>query len=180
MSQNGINVDRSSFSFTIVAMQNFRKATVRNATYKAFVAAMDVYEKRAYDAITLTDHTQEDLNELGNPYARRHGKLTLHAGSGGGYIRDGRHQIHRQGGQMARALRRKTTRYPEVKSVLRFDLNAAEHIRKVLEGDELLLPRDPLWEVVQAPKTISEMRQAIVRVLGKELRTQAAIRVGGG
>lgn len=179
MSDNGIRLDKSSLQFTIVSMANFRRSTVKNAMYKSLGAAMDVYEQRVREAISLQDETLEDLAEKDHPYARRHGSLTLHAGEGGGIIRDGRHMVHKRSGAMLRALRRKTQRSPEVKTSIWFDFGVAPHARRVLEGDGTLLPRDPLWEVVQGPKTITEIRTAVVRVMGMQLRSKAMIRFGG-
>jgi hypothetical protein len=53
---------------------------------------------RCLEMITLDDHTQADLNRLGNPYAKRHGP----EGSG---LHDPYQQVHEQTGALAAGLK---------------------------------------------------------------------------
>jgi hypothetical protein len=137
---------------------------------------MDEYEASLRVTIGQRDHSLAKLAQMDHPYAQRHGSLTLHRGEGGGRIRDGRHMVHRQSGGLLRALTRKTTRYPTVKGEMTF--RELPYLESLLGGDDKMLPRDPLWETAQGPKTIWAMRKAIVDVFGKQLRGQATLRFG--
>lgn len=172
-----IRVDQASLRFTIRQLGNVR-VNMKDAGRAAVAAAGRVYRTAALMAISATDHTQADLDRLGNPYARRHGMLTLHAGDGGGWIRDGRHIVHRQTGRLVSSLRTRDLPDPMIGYEVWLDDSVAPYAVRVLAGDKRVLPRDPLWEAAMGPKTILEMQRAVVRELGKVLRSQAVIRFG--
>lgn len=172
-----IRVDHASLRFTIRQIGNTR-VNMKTASRAAVAAAGRVYRTAAMMALSATDHTLADLANLDHPYARRHGSLTLHAGDGGGWIRDGRHIVHRQTGRLLSSLRTRDLPDPMVGYEVWLDENVAPHAVKVLGGDRRMLPRDPLWEAAMGPKTILEMQRAVVRELGKVLRSQASIRFG--
>lgn len=171
-----MRVDRSSIKVTIRRIGNVA-VSMKTASRAAVAAAGRVYRTAALQSISHTDHSPADLAALDHPYARRHGQLTLHAGDGGGWIRDGRHIVHRQTGALVRSLRTRDLPDPMIGYEVWFDDAIAPHALKVLQGDKRTLPRDPLWEAAMGPKTIFEMRRAVVRELGKVLRSQAAIRL---
>lgn len=176
MATFGARVDKTSLKFTLIAIGN---ATISFdvATEAAVKAAGEVYRHAATLSVTEGDHTPAQLAALDHPYARRHGRLTLHAGSGGGWMADGRHLVHFQTGSLARSLtvvqRGAGAAYTYG---VHLDPNNA-HVKKVLLGDRLMLPRDPLWSAARGPKTVDGMQRAILRTLGRVLRAQAAVRL---
>ena len=171
-----LRVDRTSIRVSVLALGNAR-ISFRQAGRAAIAAAGRVYRVAALQAISSTDHTLADLAKLDHPYAFRHGNLSLHAGDGGGWIRDGRHIVHRQSGRLVSAFRTRDLPDPMIGYEVWLDDATAPHAARVLAGDKHMLPRDPLWEAAMGPKTILEMRRAVVRELGKVLRSQARIRL---
>ena len=176
-----LTVDRQSLQFTIMRIGN-AKIGMKRAMYAAVRAAGKVLHKQARINLTNTEYTLQDLADLGHPYAKRHGTIQLDHGTRGGEIRDGKHVVHRQSGRLARALVGNASRTgPNGGPQYRLEVlqGLAPHWRYITQGTRRMLPRDPLWETAQAPNTIRNMRLAIVRVLGKELRSQASIRFAG-
>ena len=118
---------------------------------------------------SLTDHTQSDLDRLGNPYAKKWPSIREAA-----LGHDG-HMIHKQSGRGLRALRGVARQSP-TRYRVGFELRKARYMAAVLAGNDVMHGRDTLWVVAQDINTRRLIMRAVVRVLGKELRTQAAIR----
>ena len=175
MASTSIRINPASLRFTILAIGN-QRVSLRQASRTAVRAAGLVFRDAALRNISLTDHTLDDLRKLDHPYARRHGSIQIHAGGGGGWILDGRQQVHRQSGNMVRALKAAERTGPTIAYDVWLDVAGAPEIRDVLQGTRRMLPRDPLWQTALAPKTIEEMRRAILSALGKSLRSQAVVR----
>jgi len=170
-----LKLHTGSLRFTILSIGN-QKITLKAAGAAACDEAGAVLLKAADRAVSRTDHTLPDLAALDHPYARRHGSLTLHAGEGdGGWIRAGEHAVHQQSGQLRRSLygRTLTTR---IGYAVGFDPAIAGDSIEAISGNPRMLPRDPLWEAANGPTTLLEMKRAVVRALGKSLRSQAVIR----
>lgn len=171
----GARVNRSSLRFTLIAIGN-AAVDFDGATEAAVRVAGHAYASSAQAAISYSDHTLAQLARMDHPYARRHGRLTLHAGDGGGWLADGTHLVHRQSGQMVRTFRTKFTP-AGAKSEYEVGLDPNDdHVRRVLLGTPRMLPRDPLWSAANGPNTIDAMQRAILRELGRVMRSQAHVR----
>jgi hypothetical protein len=59
------------------------------------------------------------------------------------------------------------------------DTGIAPHAEHVIHGTKVMLKRDVLWSTAQAPAVQKAMMKAIVRRLGKGIRSGAALRFGG-
>lgn len=135
--------------------------------------------------VSRTDHTQADLDRKGNPYARRHG--TIQANVLGGMFVQRPWMVHTQSGKMLSALRgfrmAQTSNAPTSGGFqVDFGGNSIgeSHAEDVILGTNVMLPRDPMWETLAEPYTRKRIYQAVVKRLGKELRSKVGIRFGSG
>lgn len=128
--------------------------------------------------ITMTDHTQADLDELDNPYARRHKSgIQIHNSGGDGWITPAQSRVHRQTGTLLRSLRSRPI--PGVLGWrIEFDTAVAAHAVDVVDGTERMYGRDVIWDTANGQKTRKAMMTAVVRVMGKMFRTKASIKFG--
>jgi hypothetical protein len=177
--RHSIYLDQNSFNVTIMAVGKLGM-TLRTAQEAAVNAAGNLLREACRESLSLTDHTLDDLAALDHPYARRHGSIRIHGGDlRGGWIRTGEDQVHAQSGRLRAALRGgPVTRQGGPGYEVWVDQAVAPHWRDVVQGTLHMLPRDPLWETAQGPKTIYEMRRAVVRELGRVLRSKAHVRFG--
>jgi hypothetical protein len=116
-------------------------------------------------------HGQPELDALDNPYATRHGSIQEAALGHTGWW------VHSQSGQLLRALRGA----PMGASYLVFaDTSVAPHAQAVIQGTRVMFARDFIWITANLRPVRIEMMRAMVRVLGKELRTKAHVRFSDG
>lgn len=164
---------------TVINLRQLSDRVLREAAGRAMGKAGEVAKGAVYANLTRTDHTLAQLRRMDHPYAKRHGAIRVHPGE--------THVVHTHTGRMASALR------GEVKFRaggagggsrpfyrLGWWDNVPPHVRWVVEGTRVMLPRDVLWATVSAPHVRPAMLRAFVLVMGAELRTQAGIRFGGG
>lgn len=144
------------------------------AAEKALEAAADVFYAQVRVNAGYTDHTLADLARMDHPYARRHGSIRIHKGVSK-YITPGENIVHSQSGKLLQSLYKRgmTNR---IGFSIGFDPAIAPHASFVTQGTKVMLPRDPLWATATAQGTIVDMMKAVVRVLGKELRSKSTIR----
>ena len=162
----------------VLRSMNRATATERQAAVQSVDAAGRVLRDLIRQNISLRDHTLADLAREGHPYARRHGAIQIH-GSGSKALNDPRNRVHTQSGAMLGALRSG----PVAGGLgyrIGIDTTAAPHAEAVIRGTKVMLPRDVLWDTATAPDVRVRMMRAIVRVLGKKLRTQGSVRFGSG
>lgn len=134
--------------------------------------------------VSRTDHTQADLDRLGNPYARRHGGIQANA-LGGMFVQRP-WMVHTQSGKMLAALRGFRMPATGGSTVPGFQVDfggnsiGESHAEDVILGTNVMLPRDPMWETLAEPYTRERIYKAVVKRLGKELRSKVGIRFGSG
>lgn len=167
-------VDQASLNFTIIAIGN-AQVSLREAGIAAVRGAGQKLRARVRDNVSSTAYTLAELARKDHPYARRHREI-LPIFRRRKYMLDGRHAVHVRTGTLRNALRGSMRQGRQVAYDLDFDRNAAPWVSYVLEGTRYMLPRDPLWQTAQSPEMIREMREGVVKALGKGLRSQAAIR----
>jgi hypothetical protein len=92
------------------------------------------------------------------------------------YIGNPAFRVHTQGGTLKGALRgtMHSTRPPTFRVSL--DTTVAPHAAYVVQGTKVMLPRDVIWSTLDAKASRIAMIKAAVKMLGKGLRTQAAVR----
>jgi len=186
----------ASLQFTLIALDN-TKIDLRKAGEAAVNAAGAVLYKHALKAVGLRDHSLTELAQLGHPYARRHGAIRIHT--------DAPWQVHRAptGGLTGAALASKSKKVATHKQQtdklfkatygspftapggspayrVWFDTGKAPEAVDVTQGTKRMLPRDPLWITANLPDVRKEMMVAIVRKLGRDLRSKVGVRFGAG
>ena len=161
-----IRVDVGSFSAAAVALKK-AGVNIQAAMTKALEAAGEELHREIRATFSFTCHTLADLAALDHPYARRHGSIQIH--------KDRPYIVHTQSGELLKAL--KTMLHTDGKRYsVWFDVSAAPHARYVVEGTKKMLERDALWETALDERVRKQMMRAMVRVMGKEMRTGAMMR----
>lgn len=167
-----IQLSVAGLDVTLIALRK-SKGDVRKAAGPALLAGGKAYRNMVRKRISLRDHSLADLARKDHPYARRHGSIRIH--------RRKPWQVHRQSGRMVNALQgRPITIGGSQGYEVTFDYNAAPHARYVIQGTRVMLRRDVLWRTAYDDKTKEAMMKRIVKVLGKQLRTQLGVRFGSG
>ena len=154
---------------TLIALQH-STGDVEEAGRAALAAGAQVLLKAARKVLALTDHKPVDLARLDHPYAVRHGRILIHKSTPW--------KVHTQSGALLRAL--KDAAYDAQTGpahMVYLDASQAPHALYVVQGTRNMLPRDPLWTgtALQPPVQRATM-QAVIKVLGKELRTKLGVR----
>lgn len=117
--------------------------------------------KNTRKAVSLRDHSMQDLAEMDHPYARRHGRIRIHGGSG---------LVHTRSGRMLASLKSeqpnaRTFRYG-------FDTSVAPHAVYVLQGTRVMLARDVFRVIYNDKKVNKTVTSVMERILIKFLRSR--------
>lgn len=83
-------------------------------------------------------------------------------------------RVHAQTGSLRGALRGRLVGHGNYRVWL--DTGVAPHAAYVIRGTRVMLGRDVLWDTATAPGTRKEIMRTAISVLGKAMKTQAAIR----
>lgn len=172
-----ISFDQGAMRITLAAMRNVG-VTEKAVAQQAVAAAGKVFHAKVRQNISLTDHSLQDLADMGHPYAARHGAIRIH-GSGSESLATPSARVHRQSGKLLQALKSEPAPTQPGWRV-GFDTSVAPHAVFVVSGTRVMLPRDVVWDTANGRLTKLEMMRAIVTVLGKKLRTQGSVRIGAG
>jgi hypothetical protein len=168
-----ISFDVGSLRTTILAMDNLA-VTEKKAARKAANSAGKVLLAAVKQNISLRDHSLKDLKKLDHPYARRHGAIRIHH-RGSKSLMHPQFRVHQQSGTLLTALKggpRKSGFFVEL------DKGIAPHAVWVIFGTRVMLGRNVLWDTAIAPAIRLRIMKAVVKTLGKDLRTKAALRFG--
>jgi hypothetical protein len=92
------------------------------------------------------------------------------------YIGNPAFRVHTQQGTLLRALRGKMVSTSPATFRVSLDAGIAPHAPYVVQGTRVMLGRDVIWSSMAAKGTQVAYFKAAVRVLGKGLRSQAAVR----
>lgn len=168
-----MTVDAGAFKATLLILSE-ASMDLEEAAWPALAASMAVVEKHARKVLSATDHTLKDLAKRDHPYARRHPRIMIH--------KSDPWRVHTHTGALLRALL--NTAYDAQQGpahVVYLDQTVTEHVKYVVEGTKYMHPRDPLWAgTALQPKVQQAALTALVRVLGKELRSKLGVRVHAG
>jgi hypothetical protein len=155
----------------LVNLRGVEKKMFQKAGKQALKAAGTVLVKALRENMSITDHTQASLRALGHPYARRHGAIRIH--------QQRPYVIHKQSGLMKSKITRKSKGSgKKIRYQVGFNYGAVPYAKYVIQGTRVMLPRNTIYLTSQQPEIRKEMMKAVVRVLGKELRTGAGVRFG--
>ena len=167
--------DAGSLRVTILAMETLT-VTERQAAVAAAKSAGLVLHSLIKQNMSLKDHTQADLDAAGNPYAKRHADIGIHS-SGTKALVHPAFRIHTQTGRMVAQLNSGPS---DTGIGWRVKVDpSSPYMRYVIEGTKVMHGRDVLVDTAAAPDVQRRLLKDIVTTLGKRLRTQAAIRIGG-
>lgn len=168
-----MTVDVGSFRATLITLSEM-SMDLETAARPALAASAQVILAQARRVLSLTDHTLKDLARLDHPYALRHPRIKIHQANPW--------KVHTHSGQLLRALR--DTAYDAQQGpghVVYLDPTVAEHVQYVIEGTKKMHPRDPMWAgTALQPRVQAAALAAMVRVLGKGLRSKLGVRVHTG
>ncbi len=166
-----IRVNAGSLKATLAGFDALR-ASEPKAARKAVIAAGRVLRLQVRHFGAIRDgHNQAWFNQQDNPYARRHGSIQSGTLGHPGWW------VHYQTGRLLSAIHGKATggtRSPGYKVFV--DLGQAPHAKFVIQGTRVMMPRDFIWLTAQDPAVRKEMMRAMLRVMGKELRTKGSAR----
>ena len=175
MAADQVSVKVAGLQMTLIQLKN-STTTVRAASIPAVKAAGEALKKQVVKYTSLQDHTLAQLAAMDHPYARRHGRIRVHHRKPW--------QVHKQTGRGLAALRGYLSMSyppsvgPTPTYTVTYDYNRAPHMKDVILGTRVMLPRDVLWQTALDPITQREMMRRVVYVLGKVLRTKLGIRFG--
>lgn len=170
-----IRFDVGSLNAVILAMDETRIGS-RKAAEMAVFGAGRLLHGLIKQNMSLRDHSKPDLEALGHPYARRHGSIQIHT-SGTRALRNPANRVHSQTGTLVGSLRGGLAIGRDIAYSVELDTGRAPYGRFVVQGTRVMLPRDVLWDTANAPDVQRRMMKEIVRVMGKRLRTKAALRL---
>lgn len=169
--------DAGALRVTLLAMQGVRggeRAAARASVDAAGAVLRDILKQN----VGLRDHSLADLAGMDHPYARRHGKISIHT-KGTKAIGHPEFRVHSQSGDLLSAVRgTPTSSAAGVGYRVGLDAGAAPHAVFIVGGTRVMMPRDVVWDTADAPDVRRRMMREIVRVLGKGLRSKGGVRFG--
>lgn len=165
-----MSFDVGSFRTTLLALEHTETALIEEAGRVAMAEAAKVLLDYARRVLSITDHTLADLRRLDHPYARRHGRIKIHATTPW--------KVHTHTGRLLRALKDAPYDVGDMPAhMVYLDTADAPHAQYVVEGTRTMLPRDPLWTgTALQPAVQKRVMGAVLRVMGKEFRTKVGVR----
>ena len=150
--------------------------TGRMAQKKALEAGGAVLREAVRQQLSITTYSLAALARKGHPYADRHGSIKIH--------QQRPFMVHKQGGAMVKSTTLEVKGYPggsgggaKYGARVGLDYGKQRYFKYVIEGTKIMLPRDTLYQTSQLPEVRTGMMQAVVKVMGAELRTQSTIRL---
>lgn len=169
MGTASMQIQMGSVKATLIALDH-STADIESAARAALQAGAQVLLTHARRVLSLNDHTLRDLARMDHPYARRHGKILIHKGTPW--------KVHRQSGALLRSLKDAAYDVGDYPAhMVYLDTSVAPHAQHVVDGTRTMLPRDPLWTgTALQPDVQKKVMQAIIKVLGAELRTKLGVR----
>ena len=150
-------------------LKGIEKTAFEKAGKKALRAAAIILRKDLKANTNLRDHSLKQLAEMGHPYARRHGSISIHSPRS--------YRVHAQSGKMrSKAMFKQRGSGTRISYKIGFDYGAVPYARYVIQGTKVMLPRNTVYLTAMQPETKKAMMKAIVKVMGAEFRTGAGLR----
>jgi len=164
-----IRIEAGSLKATFAAFGNMRVSEPK-AARRAAIAAGRVLRKEARASGALRDgHTPAWMASVDHPYAKRHGSIQESVLGHEGW------KVHYQTGQLLSAIRGKISAKGKRASYDVFvDTGKASYAKYIIQGTKFMFPRDFIWLTATDPEVRRLMMRAMVRVMGKELRTKGS------
>ena len=127
----------------------------------AMHAGGKVFKIAMQEAVSVRDHSLEQLADMGHPYARRGGAIKVHGG---------KPLVHTRSGQMLAALKVEKKGKRAIR--LGFDTSVAPHANYVIQGTRVMLPRDVFRFVYNDDKKALSIVKAIGTIFQLMLRSK--------
>jgi len=166
------------FRTTILNLRQMRGPALRKLEDAAAEAMRKVVHPAVQRNVTRTDHTLQQLADMGHPYAARHASIKVHPGQ--------TYLVHTQQGRLASSLGSEVKRRAGgagggANSVARigFIKGPPRYAAFVLWGTKIMHGRQVLVATATQDDVKLGMMRAVVTTLGVGLRSQAGIRFGG-
>ena len=132
------------------------KDTVIDSARRGLIQCADLTKERMKQNVGLTDHSQEDLDRIGNPYAESH-PSPLHSPvisqlDGTRQARAGM-PVHRQTGQLYNSItvrKESEMSYAIGADESIMDADGTKYVTDIIEGTSLMEARNyPLWTLME-------------------------------
>ena len=170
-----MRVTAGSLNATILAM-NKTVVTERQAAKEALQAAGHVWRMAITTNASRSDMSLWQLEAAGHPFAKRHPKI-MGSRIGSMWVRKP-YMVHRRSGGFLNSIRGKLTNTSGGKPAYEVRIQATQKYQEyVITGTKTKMhSRNLLWDTGMQKDVQKKMKVAIIRVLGKKLRTQAVVR----
>ena len=166
-----ITMDAGSLRMTVIRLKG-QKQKIKEASNKALSAAGQILYDEIYAIASYRDHSLTQLAALDHPYAKRHGRIQIHTRNS--------NIVHIQGKRKRSKHLAKNIQHKLYKGKREYHVWINErrvpYAKYIVEGTKVMLQRNFLWDTMNARKTKKKMMKAVVRVMGKEMRTKVAVR----
>jgi hypothetical protein len=164
-----IKMDQSSLNMTLGFLHKLRGGRKRSTVKRGLNIAGEVLVARIKKNASYRDHTIKDLKRLGSPYAKRHGKISIHTKKS--YI------VHSRKGKFIDAIRGKYVGSSKSNPYFKVWIDKRyKYPKYIITGTKVMIPRDTLYLTMQERGTKRAMLLAMAKEMGKELRTQVFMR----
>lgn len=155
---------------TVQAMREMQ-ARVRAAQPMVLEAGGRAYLGGVQAVAGLQDgHGPAELAAMDHPYARRHGSIQESKLGHPGWW------VHKQTGSLFRSITGRMVSPAEYEVFA--DTSIAPHAEAVINGTSVTFARDFIWIAGELRVVRRRIMRAMVRVLGRQLRTRAHVRFG--
>lgn len=170
-----MHIDPANMKATLLAYRNL-KVTEKEAALMAVTAAGAVLKTAVKKNLSRNDFSINQLAALDHPFAKRHGSIQSNKLGGSWQRRP--YMAHKRSGKLHDSIYGRRVSGSGATYEVGADIGKARHIKYVIEGTTIMLPRDVIYRTAMEDSVKKKMRVAIIRVFGGKLRSQAAIRFG--
>ena len=164
-----VEIQAGSLAASLKNLGKVRDKIFKKAAKQALTAAGKDLEDALLANVSFTCHSLEQLARLGHPYSKRWGRIRIH--SKRPYL------VHKQSGKMSRNITGKMMGSGSSFAYrVGFNYDKADYFKYVVEGTNIMHGRNVVLATALQEDVRVRMMQSVVKVMGKEMRTGAAIR----
>lgn len=170
----GFTAEFPNMTATIHDVRGLGRAGVK-AQQRSLEAGGEVLAEAVRQHLSATQYTLADLARMDHPYAKRHGSIGVHPSRP--FV------VHKRSQRMRNAVTNEQKFAPggsggggNYVQRVGIDYGRQPYFRYVIQGTRVMLPRDTVYLTSQLDSVRKGMMQAVIKVLGAELRTQATVR----
>lgn len=139
-------------------------AALRRAKSGASSEFAEEYKRRLEDAVSRKDFTQQELNNMDNPYARRHSKILVY-----GSLKD--FMVHERTGSFKRAIHVNTKGSNQYASKVNVEfIPTKDYHNYVFYGTKIMFGRNPILGVYLDMERLNRSYRIYMKHINKELK----------